>query len=105
MALPAYKTVGTDDIDLQKIQDNSAQVFEQITSRVILDGLLITDQRIVAGTALSIPHLLNRTLLGYIIVKKSANSVVWDSQASNTLTNKFLILNASATVTVTVWVF
>ena len=76
-----------------------------ITGSKIIDGLLLKDVVLTTGSINSVPHRLNRELLGYIIVMKTATSDVWDSQNVNTFKNKTLNLNCSADVIVNLWVF
>lgn len=105
MTLSNFKSVGTDDLILQKIQDNISRVLDVITKKPIIDGMLLTDIFLTATTPLSISHLLGRKLVGYIVVLKDATADIWDLQSSNTLPDKFLVLESSANTTITIWVF
>lgn len=76
-----------------------------ILNKEILDGVLLKDVLVATGAVRHIQHGLARPVTGYIVVKRNANSVIWDSEASNNRKELFLDLNSSATVTVTLWVF
>lgn len=96
----------TSNFDLSKVQDNVRNVLESISElHEIVNGRLIKDIAIVSGTAKIISHELSRKLKGWIVVRKSANSTIWDSQLTNTNPKTTLVLQASANVTVSLWVF
>lgn len=105
MALKPVKQIVTEDRLLNQVQSNVTQAFKQITNIPLLDGKLISDVSITSGTAKTVNHGLGRTLQGWFITKKNANADVWDSQSSNSFTDKTLVLNASSNVTVSLWVF
>lgn len=50
-------------------------------------------------------HGLQRKLRGYILVLKSANITIYDSQLTNQTPDLTLILNASAPATISLYVF
>lgn len=79
--------------------------FDSIFNKEILDGRLIADIALASGSTNHVEHGLQRAVVGYIVVKKSANSTIWDSESSNTRRSLFLDLNCSSAVTVTLWVF
>lgn len=104
MTIPVFKKIGTDDLILDKFQTNVDQVLTSISSRRIIDGILLRDI-VLTTSALLVPHLLGHPIDGYIVVKSNANAVVYDDEATNTIKDRFIKLLASATVTVTLWVF
>lgn len=103
MAIASFRRTRTDDNDLRQVQDAVNFVFQDISSKTILDGRVITDV-LVNGSKL-INHLLGRKLQGYLIISKDANADVWDSQSTNTTPAVSLILNSSGPVKVNLWVF
>ena len=69
----------------------------------MLDGNYLEDVSITSGTAKSVQHELGRSPRGYIVTKKSAESTIWDTES--TTPERELVLNASASCVVSVWVF
>jgi hypothetical protein len=68
----------------------------------LLDGALV-EGRALSTTPVDVPHGLGRTWRGWIVVGKSANIDIWESgQRDRT---RYLTLDASGTVTVSLWVF
>jgi hypothetical protein len=96
--------VATDDKDLQAFQDKMETFVVPFVTCAIIDGILHNDIQLQTGTVFTLEHRLGRALRGWIVVKKSAQADVWDSQATNQVKST-LLLNSSANVTVSVWVF
>lgn len=65
----------------------------------LLNGIVLT-----TGVN-NINHGLQRKLRGYIVVMKSANVTLYDSQLTNQMPDFTLILNASGAATVSLYVF
>lgn len=102
----AFKQQQTESIDLQFIQDNVDDTLRGFKVTVpIMDGNLIEDIVIVTGTEKLVSHKLGKILTGWITTRKSASSVVWDSQSTNSNPSTTLALNSSANVTISIWVF
>ena len=70
----------------------------------ILNGILVKDVAL-GTTTVRVSHTLNRVFNGYIIVKQNADARVWLDTSTSADPDKFLPLKASATVTVSLWVF
>jgi len=102
--MKAFKKIGIEDETVSKFQENVSSVFEEIGNKAILNGNLLKNIALTTG-ANEVSHKLGRDLQGYIIVRKRANSIIWDSQDSNKLKNLTLILNCSADVVVDIWCF
>jgi hypothetical protein len=68
----------------------------------ILDGLQIDGIKLIANKAQAINHQLQRLPQGWFLVDNTANTVVWRTQAFNTLT---LSLESSSDTTISIWVF
>ena len=75
-----------------------------ISSKEILDGISLKNVSLLTG-ANTINHTLGRKPLGYFIVRKRAQSDIWDTQDSNPNQAITLILNCSANVTVDLWIY
>ncbi|MEZ0208564.1 MAG: hypothetical protein ACAH17_00100 [Candidatus Paceibacterota bacterium] len=84
----------------QKLMTNIEQAVSGAIRSPLLDGRMIEAVAITAGDN-RITHKLGRKVRGYIIVKKSGNVDVYDSESDEL----YLILNSSGGATVSVWVF
>lgn len=105
MALKAFKKTSVDDTGVMKMQENIDAALVPILNAQIIDGVLLTGVSLLTGTTNVVEHRLNRKPLGYIVVLKSANANVWDSQSTNKLPTSTLELLCSANVVVNLWVF
>lgn len=103
MAITPLRRVRSDDNVVRQLQDAVGLVFQDISGRQLIDGHLIEDLVIKAGTPLNVEHKLQRNFIGYVIVRRDANATIWDSV--NNLPYSILTLNSSADVKVTLWVF
>lgn len=97
-----YKKIKSDDEVLNRVQDQVATSIGQLLRTDILDGRLIKEVSLTAG-ANTVEHKLDRVLRGWFITKKNAFADVHDAVTSQP--DKFLVLQASAAVTVNLWVF
>lgn len=103
MSLPALKRIFSNDRVLNQVQEAVNEAIRPLLQMPIASGRLIEDIALVSGTAKSIEHKLNRESAGWIVVKKNANVDIWESTSS--IPTKTLVLNASGTVTISLWVF
>lgn len=99
-----FKTINLKDQDISRIQSNITQTFNSILNKKILDGQLLEDIDLTTSFQ-NIEHKLNRAVIGYIVVKRNADSRVWDNEANNTKKELFLTLKANVSVTVSLWIF
>lgn len=102
MALQALKKIQSADRVLNQFQENVDRVLQPLLANVLADGRLVTGISIVSGTPARVEHKLGRAIRGWLVVDKNANADVWRS--TSTLSD-VLILNSSANVTLTLWVF
>ncbi len=116
---PQFKKINVKDLDLNRVQDAVAFALNTIASIPLLDGRPVETETnaakhelvIVLGTTpKNIAHKLGRAYRGWFIVDKNANADVWVDPAvagvdPNPDVTKFVRLDASATVTVKLWVF
>lgn len=91
------------DSDLKDVQDEVASVFDQLTGRAIVDGRLIDDVFLDGTDPTTINHGMSRAIRGYLVVRQDAEATIWETES--VLPLKTLVLNASADVTVSLWVF
>jgi hypothetical protein len=99
------KQLSDTDPALNRAQDKMAEFVKPFVNSPIIDGRLVKDVVLIAGTPTNVNHGLGREIIGWFLAGNSANSVVWDLQASNPLKKQLLKLQASANTTVTLWVF
>jgi hypothetical protein len=100
--IPPFAKLQTEDPLLDRVQDRIKGALDAVGRVPLLDGRLLT---VSVGTSQTvIPHGLGRPWSGYIVVSRSANAQVWNAPPD---ANSFalLVLQASAAVTVTLWVF
>lgn len=99
-----YKIVSTDDAVLAKIQANVSDFVEPIQRSAIWQGVLYKNVSLLAANITLFAHKLNREPLGWIVVRKNAESDVWED--SSELNKKsFIGLKCSNDVTIDIWVF
>ena len=96
-----YKKLSSKDPVIRQLQDNVEQVINPVLNKAIINGILIKDVVLTTGNIHKVSHKLSRKPLGYIVIKRNANSVVWDSA----IDSKTISLNCSANVTIDLWVF
>lgn len=99
----AFKKIQSPDRITTQIQDNIEQAINELNRSEILAGRLVQNIVIVSGTPKSVDHRLNRKFKGWIVVEKGAEADIWSSVATSP--EKTLILNSSANVTCSLWVF
>lgn len=101
-----FKTINTDSRDLNIVQDNISNAVSSLPGNEILNGRIEKGVVLLAAKNPNvISHKLDRIPNGYIVIKRSADSRVWDSQSTNTIQDKTLNLKCSADVTVDLWIF
>jgi hypothetical protein len=95
----AYKKIRTGEYKIDQVQENISQFVAQFSTNPLLNGILHKEKTI--NTTLALEHKLGRIPLGYLIIKKNSNSVIWNGSITSTLLN----LESSASVVVDIWVF
>ena len=105
MALKFLRKVNTTIKDLFHAQENIEQCLKPILNSPVIDGVLIKD--IDVGTSDTVVnHKLGRNPLGWIVVKRNENAVIYESATTNNNRDKVLILKASSATTDTYfWIF
>lgn len=94
----------TKDPELNRVQSNILSGLQPYLVGGLLDGQILKGVSLVSGSN-SIAHGLNRTLIGWFIVRQRASATLYDTQDSNPTPTKTLDLTASAAVTVDIYVF
>ena len=104
MSIRSVKSIGQGEFAVDRLQEYIATAFDGIQKSEIINGVLLKDVALING-ATEVAHKLGRELRGWIVVGQSASASIWDSQATHTRKRKTLMLNSSAAVTVSLWVF
>lgn len=99
----AFQRIRTTNAVLEKLQSNVENSFRPLNASQIIDGNLIEDVALRASAPRTINHLLGRSYRGWIVVRRNADCVIWESPTSNM--KQELILNTIADVTVSLWIF
>lgn len=94
----------TQNREVNQLQANIAKAVGPLLTNPALFGLLIQDERLIAGTTMVL-HQLGRNLQGWIIVRQRGPSAIYDTQDSNSAPGTWLQLFSSQPVTVDLYVF
>lgn len=88
---------------MAQLEKNCNEAFTPVLATPFLGGLLLTGIVLSSGSATTVNHGLGHTLQGWWLTDNIADAVVWRSPSA--MPDKFLILNASANTTVSLWVY
>ena len=105
MSVKGFKKIQSENKDLNKVQSNIEQLMEPFLNSEVINGVLIKNISLNASITNQVNHKLGRKPLGWIIVRQRANSIIWDSQDTNTKANRTLELSCSNNVTIDLWIF
>lgn len=105
MAIPFLKRVRSDDATIVQLQDNVDLTLRAIAEKPIVDGVVVGPIDLKSGMVNQVPHTLTRKPIGWIVLAKSANANIWDSQVANTTPKSVVYLNTSINCTVSLWLF
>ena len=97
-----FKKVAGGDEEFSKLQERLQEFFQPIIACALLDGTLLTNV-VLSTTATKVEHKLRRPVQGWIVVRKNAAADIFEPNRD--LPTTFLTLQASAAVTVDLWVF
>lgn len=101
MSLPIFQT---QERILSQMQTQWSSQLNPLLSCPLVNGRLIESITLTTGSN-TINHRLSRNLVGYIVCLKSADVTIYDTQATNAMTDKTLRLTASGPAVITLWVF
>jgi hypothetical protein len=94
----------TSDPDTRRLQDATSDAFSQLqTANPILNGVFV--EKVISTLDTEVSHGLQRTPMGFIVVNRDADANVWESATTNGRPQDKLILKATASVNVTLYVF
>lgn len=101
MALPIFVN---DNKDFGLMQTAWASALNPVVDLPTNHGVILKSVKLVTGIN-QIDHRLRRKLQGWMIVRQRAAATFFDDQDNNKFPEMFLRLNASAPVTVDLFVF
>jgi len=104
MVTKRFKKINTTDYNLQTIQSNVANSLDSLQLNPILNGITLDPVDVTSGDNV-INHLLDRKLQGWVVIGNTAAIDLYDKQSTNDLADRTLILNASGTATIKLYVF
>lgn len=97
------RLVRTENGDVNALQENVYDVIRKWEGVPLLDGALV--EAITLGTsAVDVPHGLGRPIRGWIVVRTNGTATIYEP-STPALRDRFLRLQATGTVVVTLWVF
>lgn len=99
------RKIQTAEFQLQKIQDNVELALKEIEIKPFMNGVMISNVRLLAGQDNIVNHGLKIVPIGWAILRKNATGDVWDSATVNPRPELSLILKSSVNLTVSIWIF
>jgi hypothetical protein len=100
----ALKQEEVESQELRRVQANLADFVQPLVKNPLLDGVLLRDVALAAGVNV-ISHGLARAPQGWLVVAPNADVRVWTSASSNPSPTGRLMLEASASCTLSLFVF
>lgn len=104
MSLSNIELISSQDQDVNQLQINIKRALTPLINNPLLGGDVVSGSVTLSVGDNNISHGLNSTLQGWVIVDINGPSVIYRNQASVDPT-KILVLNSSAAVTVSLYVF
>lgn len=95
-----FRKVFDGDEKTRRLQTDIEQAVGSAIRSPLLNGRMVSDVDLASGST-TLEHKLAREIRGYLIVKRSNASTIYDESSDD----KFLTLNASGAVTVSLWIF
>lgn len=101
MSLPYFQTA---DRIISQLQTQWKALLDPVLTNPFTQGNLLQNISLSTGSN-TINTKLGKKLQGYIIVLKSANVSIYDTQSTNTMADKTLQLVSSGPAVISLWVF
>lgn len=101
-----FKKIVTDNLELQKVQDEVARTFRELQAKEFASGVFV-ESVAIAGSSVDtvVNHGLGRRYRGFVPTKPNAAALIYESSTSNPRKELQIILKSSAAVTVDLYVF
>ena len=90
---------------LDRIQDSIEELFEELATIEIIDGVLVEDIEMFTGTTKLVPHALGKKFKGWIIVRQDANVTINEVPSSGPSRRSHVALVSNGDVKISLWVF
>lgn len=103
MSIKALKTIKPEGYELTSIQRNMKEFTKQLEVNPLLGGILLENITLTTGNN-TVNHKLGRNIRGWIVVDKSAASDIY-KVGTQPAPSRNIVLNSSAPVTVSLYVF
>lgn len=100
MSTKFFRKVYTGTQENQRLQANIEDAVSATLKNPLLDGNLLKSVALVSGDN-KIAHKLARKINGYVVVKKNSAATLYDVADDES----FLTINASASATISIWIF
>lgn len=104
-SLKRFKKLPSKNSEVTQLQQNVEEAINPIINAQIVDGVLLRNLKLCALEANLITHKLGRPALGWIVVRKRADSRIWDVQDANILKKATIALTCSHDVEIDLWIF
>lgn len=96
-----FEKVASNDAGLRRVQDNIEAAFASLPA--IINGVLLEDVDVSMTSGTQIAHGLGRAHRGWIVVKRTEATVVYEQ--TGVLPDRYLYLIAGSDCRVNLWVF
>lgn len=87
--------------EVQQLSNNVGRTLDSVTSRELLNGIVIPNVLLVSGST-TIFHRLGRVPNGYLVTSRTDNASIWNAPLNNVST--MTLITPTAT-TCSLWVF
>jgi hypothetical protein len=104
MSKKTFKKIFTNDFSMQKIQDNVQGELNRLNASPFQDGIFVKSVSLTTSDT-KVEHKLSRVPMGYVVTNKNAAQTVYTSTSVNNKPELFLILKASGSVTVDLYIY
>ena len=102
--LAKFKTFNTQNIEVNRLQDNVADGFNPVLNALILDYNIVEKQALTVGDNV-VNHKLGRAPIGWFIIRKRGPGNFYDKQDSNSTPASNIVINSDSAVTVDIYFF
>jgi hypothetical protein len=102
--LPKFRSFGSSDVELNRLQENISENLNRVNSAEILDYNIVTNVSLAIGDNV-VNHLLGRAPIGWFVVRKRGPGNFYDKQDSNPTPTRNYIINSDSAVTVDLYFF
>ena len=96
--------VQTPDRLVNQLQSNIVTPLNDLLKNEIVNNNILKDVKLVIGLN-HINHLLGRELIGWFVIRRTSDAVIYDAQNTNKTPDVTLILYSDAVATISLEVF